>query len=96
MGTQRDGDTKGHGDMKGRGQKGWGHEGPWRFTGTSMGTWNNCRIGDTGTPRVGGTDAAGTGDMGTPMGTPVGLGTLGDGDTKGWGHKGMGTEVMGT
>ena len=44
-------------------------------------------IGDVGLAMVGDLQDWGYGDMGTPKGTPVGLGTLGDGDTKGWGQK---------
>ena len=55
---------------------------------TGLGTWGHSRLGPRMSPWLETWGTCGTGDTGTPMGTPVGLGTIGDGDTKGWGHKG--------
>ena len=55
---------------------------------TGLGTWGHSRLGPQMSPWLETWGTCGTGDTGTPMGTPVGLGTIGDGDTKGWGHKG--------
>ena len=74
MGTPMGSGTLRDGDMKG-----WGHGDP-------QGSWG--RLWDQGPSGMGTWGPLGLGTWGPSgfMGTPVGSGTLGDGDMKGWGH----------